>query len=159
MSRTFTVETHLIASVLGTTTDPCSSMFTPGEIPDWQVDATGCEHWMETVWCVKAADMAIAKVIDLRGARDNGSTLAASHLQEMIDDFCGTPPRWPLPWPKSSPLKADQLSSATLLMVASRLQLTADHMRAEGEQPEIEAAADQLFEIGFTRLAEEGGGY
>jgi hypothetical protein len=154
MSREFTVDAPLFASVLVFTTDPCSSQFQPGEIPDWQTDATGCAHWIETVWCVKAADMAIDQVVNERVA--DGATIS---LSSLIDDFCGTPPRWPLPWPKASPLKDDHLSAATLLMVASRLQMAADHVRAEGEQPEIDAAANRLFDVGFERLAEEGSGY
>jgi hypothetical protein len=78
-----------------------------------------------------------------------------SDLQRFVDDFCGTPPRWPLPWPPARfTLDPKGLTPAQLLAVGARFQAAADYVGDNALQPELAAAADRLFETGLSRLGE-----
>ena len=142
----------------------------PGEepIPGWmEPDPEACEHWQQIVAIMKAADTAIHRTLGQQrfgeslGEGGAGSVLSSnrSELQQFVDDFCGTPPKWPLPWPPPRrKLDPKGLSPAQLLVAAARFQAAADFVSGNALQPEFAAAADRLFEVGLARLSERRGG-
>jgi hypothetical protein len=159
MARTIEVDTSALASVWEMAWGgPCTgSLFDPHEFPGWvPLDDTTCQHVTEAGWCVKAADLVLDRVVTLHRAGPEGSKLAASELARLIDEFCGTPPRWPFPWPPKSPLKDHgELAAVAVIAVAARLQTAAEGIELEQARSDVEGAADQMFGVGFERLAQE----
>lgn len=152
-------------SVVASLASPCGSSL-PGEepIPGWiGPDPESYEHWLQMVMIMKAADVAIDRTLGqqrLGETLDEGGADAMvannrSDLQRFVDDFCGTPPRWPLPWPPPRRrLDPKGLTPAQLLIAGARFQAAADHVGDNALQPELAAAADRLFETGLSRLGE-----
>jgi hypothetical protein len=158
MSRKIEVTASEFASVMGCLFDPCSTAIRgePGAIPP---DPEACQHWIETAYVVLAADLMIAKALnrkeleeDLERAGAGSGGGVGSMMQAFIDDFCGTPPRWPRGWPRRKPFKRDSLSAVQLLAAGARMQAAFDQLG----QPELEEAADRFFDEGFSRLGERG---
>jgi hypothetical protein len=75
-----------------------------------------------------------------------------SDLARVIDDFCGTPPRWPLPWPPRYVFKRERLSAVQLLATAARFHAAAGAMGRRPEALSFEAAAEKLADAGLERL-------
>ncbi|MCX5214555.1 hypothetical protein OG689_35745 [Kitasatospora sp. NBC_00240] len=142
----------------------CSS-FLPGEVPppEWiEPDPESCQHWLEAVTVMRAADTAIERVyVQQRIADASGDGAARSareahraEIARVVDDFCGTPPRLPAPWPPSRvPLKNEGLRATTLLALAGRFHAAAGRMEDHALAPELGIGADRLFEVGLGRLA------
>lgn len=163
MADTIEMTKSDFVSVLASVASPCSS-FLPGEepIPNWiEPDPEACSHWLAAVMVMKAADVAIEQTLrqqrvgEALGQGGPDAVLASnrSDLKSFVDDFCGTPPRWPLPWPPPwRPLDPAGLKPVQLLVAAARFQAAADHFGENALQPEFAAAADQLFEAGLSRL-------
>jgi hypothetical protein len=69
-----------------------------------------------------------------------------SDLQRFVDDFCGMPPRWPLPGPPPRrALHPKGLTPVQLLVAGARFQAAADHVGSNPLQSELAAAADRLW--------------
>ncbi|HSS42178.1 MAG TPA: hypothetical protein VLK37_06440 [Solirubrobacterales bacterium] len=145
MARKIEMSGSEFAQVLACFGDPCSTAIPGGEPEAIPPDPESCQHWIEMVYVLKAADLAIAQSSNQGGG---GRALAT-----IVDDFCGTPPRWPLPWPKRKPFKREALSAVQLLAAAARFQEAADSLDSSQELAEV---ADQLFEAGLGRFAEQG---
>jgi hypothetical protein len=153
-----------LVAVLSEMLDPCSSLLPgeepiPGTIPP---DPEACAHWRSMLAAVRATDVAIDRMLGqqrLGEALGNGGATAAlqtnrSDVQRLVDDVCGTPPRWPLPWPPPRrPLGPDALTGAALLMVGTRFQAAAEQLQGNALQSEFTAAADRLFVAGLERVA------
>jgi hypothetical protein len=146
------------------TYNPCSTAIPGGDPEALPPDPEGCQHWIETTYVLKAADRAIERALvksdlarSLDAAETGGDqTLFEADLQEMIDDFCGTPPRWRMPWPPRSAFKRDSLSAIQILAAAYRLY---DAVESQGRRPEalaLESAAEQMMNMGLERLAQDG---
>jgi hypothetical protein len=159
VSKTIEMSVSDLSVVLGFLTDPCSTGESDaGAIP---ADPESCAHWMEVTMVVVGVDQAIDRALSHRqlgdalggGESEAVGKLIQSDLQRVVDDFCGTPPRWPMPWPPKSPFKRDSLSAVQLLAAGCRFQQAADRLRS---QPELEMASEQLIEAGLARLAENG---
>jgi hypothetical protein len=135
------------SKVLASFNNPCSTAIPGGDPEALPPDPESCKHWIEAAYVVKAADLAIAEAIERGPLRDPWS--------KFIDDVCGTPPRWPFPWPPKKPFQRESLSAVQILAVAARFQEAADTLNPELEL-ELEKAADRLFEVGLGRLAEQG---
>jgi len=152
-------------SVLASVASPCGPWL-PGEepIPGWiDPDPESCKHWLEMVMVLKAVDVAVDRALghqrfgETLGEGGSDAVLASnrSDLQGFVDDVCGTPPRWPLPWPPPRrPLDPKGLTPAQLLVIGARFQAAADHVGDNALHPEFTAAADRLFEIGLSRLGD-----
>jgi hypothetical protein len=145
VSRKIEMSATDFSRVLANFGDPCSTAIPGGDPEAIPPDPESCQHWIEMMYVVRAADLAIAQT-----ANQEGTSKA---LATIVDDFCGTPPRWPFPWPPRNPFKRDALSAVQLLAAAARFQEAADSLEL---QPEVEKVADQLFEAGLSRLAEQG---
>lgn len=145
MARKIEMSATDFSRVLANFADPCSTAIPGGDPEAIPPDPEGCQHWIEMMYVLKAADFAIAQTADQEGT--------GMALKTIVDDFCGTPPRWPRPWPPRNPFKRDALSAVQLLAAGARFQEAADSLDS---QPELEQVADQLFEAGLSRLAEQG---
>jgi hypothetical protein len=145
VSRKIEMSATDFSRVLANFGDPCSTAIPGGDPEAIPPDPESCQHWIEMIYVMRAADLAIAQTANQEGT---GKALAT-----IVDDFCGTPPRWPFPWPPRNPFKRDALSAVQLLAAAARFQEAADSLEL---QPEVETVADQLFEAGLGRLAEQG---
>ena len=145
MSKKIEMSTTDFSRVLANFGDPCSTAIPGGDPEAIPPDSESCQHWIEMMYVVRAADVVIAQAAGQEGA--------SKALASIVEDICGTPPRWPLPWPPRNPFKRDALSAVQLLAAAARFQAAADSLDS---QPEIEQVADQLFDAGLSRLAEQG---
>lgn len=163
MSETIELTKSDFANVIGFMLDPCSSLLPgerpiPGTVPP---DPEGCKHWIEVLTLTQVADVAIDRVLsrqrdEASGDRESDAVQATNRaeVQRLVDDFCGKPPRWPLPWPQPRrPLDPAGLSAIQLLAVGVRFQAAADHVQDNALQPALAMAADQLLDAGLSRLA------
>jgi hypothetical protein len=104
VSETIELTKSAFADVVGFMLDPCSSLLPgerpiPGTIPP---DPEGCKHWIELLMVVQVADVAIDRALsrqqlgEAMGDARSGGVDAANKamLRQVVDDFCGTPPRW-----------------------------------------------------------------
>jgi hypothetical protein len=145
MPKTIEMSASDFSQVLSCFNDPCSTAIPGGDPEAIPPDPEACQHWIEMVYVVKAADLVISR------AASQGAI--SQSWDEVIDDFCGTPPRWPFPWPPKRPFKRESLSAVQLLALAARFQEAADSLDSELA---LDQAADQLFEVALKRLAEQG---
>jgi len=145
MARKIEMSGSEFAQVLACFGDPCSTAIPGGEPEAIPPDPESCQHWIEMIYVLKAADLVISQAA-VQGPLPDP-------WDKFIDDICGTPPRWPLPWPRKKPFKRESLSAVQLLAAAARFQEAADSLDS---QLELEQVADRLFEAGLSRLAEQG---
>jgi hypothetical protein len=164
VSETIELTKSAFADVVGFMLDPCSSLLPgerpiPGTIPP---DPEGCKHWIELLMVVQVADVAIDRALsrqqldEAMGDARSGGVDAANKamLRQVVDDFCGTPPRWPVPWPPPTrALDPKGLSAIQLLALGARFQAAADHLPDHALAPDLGSAADQLLGAGLARLA------
>ncbi len=112
------------------------------------------------------AKMVVQAFADRIHAADQaGQPVAAGQaaIAGFVDDFCGTEPKWPVPWrpvPGPVPWWPDQLQAtgeltgADLLVAGSQFQTTAELADGEPLQAAFSAAADRLFDAGLKRLGQ-----
>lgn len=168
MPNTIEMEKSDFVSVLAAVAGPCGPWL-PGEepIPGWiEPDPESCEHWLQAVAAMKAADVAMDRALaqqrlgETLGEGNADVVLASSRadLQRFVDDFCGTPPKWPLPWPPPRrPLDPKGLTPVQLLILGARFHAAAEHLGDDVLQPVLAATADQFFEAGLSRQNERRG--
>lgn len=144
----------------------CTS-FLPGEpIPPRFVppDPEACQHWIEALTAIGLAEQAVERAVNRQQIGDalaggGAEALLASSrsdIVQFVDDFCGTPPRWPLPWPPPDGrlvMNPEGLPPGALVAAGVRFQAAADHLQAHPLQAEFSAAADRLFDVAISRLA------
>jgi hypothetical protein len=150
--------------VLASAVSPCTELFHGPDVPRGWIDPDpeSCAHWLDAIAIVVVADAAISRALEQQrvgeGLGERGTDVLAtnrSFVQQFADDFCGTPPRMPVPWPPSRrPLDPEGLTAMQLILVGARFQDAADHLGDSALQPEFAATADQLFATGFSRLGE-----
>ena len=148
--------------VLASAVSPCTEMFHGPDVPrDWiDPDPEACQHWLDAIAIVKVADAAIGRTLEQQrlgeALGDNGTDVLAnnrSFVQRFADDFCGTPPRMPVPWPPPRrPIDPQGLTAMQLILVGARFQAAADHIGDNVLQQDFAATADQLFATGLSRL-------
>jgi hypothetical protein len=165
VSDTLAIAKSDFVSVIASMASPCGPWL-PGEepIPGWiDLEPEPCEHWLDMMQIIKAADVVIDRTLGQQQLSEtlgegNATAILAnnrSDLQRFVDDVCGTPPRWPLPWPPPRRrLSPNGLSPVQLLVAGARFQAASDHVGGNALQPELLDAADRLFEAGLSRLAE-----
>jgi hypothetical protein len=142
--------------------------FLPGEnIPrNWIIPDDGCVLWVGTVTSFRLAEVAIDRALTQQRVGDalDGSRSEAmlasnrSGIVQFVDDICGTPPKWPLPWPppnRRMAMDPEGLPAAYLLAAGARFRAAADLLEAHPLQAEFSAAADRLFETGLSRLTQD----
>ncbi|HEY6730917.1 MAG TPA: hypothetical protein VI039_07825 [Solirubrobacterales bacterium] len=83
MARNIEMSTSEFAQVLACFGDPCSTAIPGGDPEAIPPDPESCQHWIELVYVLKAADLAIAQ-----NANQGGGGRA---MVTIVDDFCGTP--------------------------------------------------------------------
>lgn len=93
---------------------------------------------------------------------EQGREVVRRRLAEMVDEWCGTPPkpRWPLPWP--FPLRwrdGDEfkIGPADLVVMGAQFQKTAEALGDSALAEDFAAAADRLTQTGLERLNGEAG--
>jgi hypothetical protein len=148
--------------VLASAVSPCTEMFHGPDVPpDWiDPDPDACQHWLDAIAIVKVADAAIGRTLEQQrlgeALGEQGTDVLASNrsfVQQFADDFCGTPPRMPVPWPPPRrPIDPQGLTAMQLILVGARFQAAADHIGDNALQQDLAATADQLFATGLSRL-------
>ena len=76
-------------------------------------------------------------------------------LAEIIDEWCGTPPRprWPLPWPFPFSLREDfSIGPIDLVMMGVQFHKAAEALRDSPLAEDFSAAANRLTKTGLQRL-------
>lgn len=153
---------RLIDSMMQAAACPSSNL--PGQEPikGWAYpDGESCRHWQEMVGVMNVTDAAIdractqQKLGDALGSDNAEAVLIAnrSDIAQFVDDFCGTPPKWPLQWPRPNVvLRDDGLRAADLIVAALRFHAAAEGMEGSLLHSEFATAADRLFEVGLSRL-------
>jgi hypothetical protein len=77
-------------------------------------------------------------------------------VSELIDDWCGTRPPRPFPWPWGPVLRGtEKLSSSELLVAGTQFHKAAEVLEDSPLRQAFQEAADRLFETGAARLNEE----
>ena len=91
-------------------------------------------------------------------SRSEGSESGRSTLQAFVDDFCGTPPRWPWPWPwpydRHWRFKGPNVLD--LLLAGAQLHGAAELKTNRSVQELFSEAADQLLTTGLRNLESQG---
>jgi hypothetical protein len=152
--------------VLASAVSPCTElMYGTTDLPrGWiEPEPEACQHWLDGIAFMKVADAAIGRTLDQQrlgeALGEQGKDVLAdnqSFVQRFADDFCGTPPIMPVPWPPPRrSLDPKGLTAMQLILVGARFQAAADHIGDNALQQEFAATADQLFAMGLSRL---GGG-
>ena len=166
MRETIEIAKSDFVTVLASSMSPCTRLFHGSDVPpDWiDPDPEACQHFLDAIAIVRVADAAIGRTLEQQrlgeALGEQGTNVLASNkasVQQFADDFCGTPPRMPVPWPPPRrPLDSQGLTALQLILVGARFQAAADHIDENGLQQDFAAAADQLFAVGFSRLREQG---
>lgn len=93
---------------------------------------------------------------------EQGREVVRRRLAEIVDEWCGTPPkpRWPLPWP--FPLRwrnAEEfkIGPADLVVMGAQFHKTAEALGDSALAEDFAAAADRLTQTGLERLNAEAG--
>lgn len=75
-------------------------------------------------------------------------------LAEIIDEWCGTPPRprWPLPWPFAFGLEEFNIGPVDLVMMGVQFHKAAEALRDSALAEDFSAAANRLTQTGLERL-------
>ena len=111
-----------------------------------------------------AARTAIARALGSQEAAEafatDGGERALGRIQgkvsELVDDWCGTRPPRPFPWPWGPVLRGtDELSSSDLLVAGAQFQKAAEVLEGGALRQTFQDAADRLFQTGAARLNEE----
>ena len=77
-------------------------------------------------------------------------------VSDLIDDWCGTRPPRPFPWPWGPVLRGtEELTSSDLLVAGAQFQKAAEVLEGSALGQTFQDAADRLFETGAARLNEE----
>jgi hypothetical protein len=64
MPRTVEISVSDLTAMIGSlTSNPCSTAIPGGEPEALPPDPEGCQHWIETVYATKAADLAIDRAL------------------------------------------------------------------------------------------------
>ena len=118
-------------------------------------------HWRSA----NAARTVIAQALTLHEltealASDGGErALGVIHrkVSEFVDDWCGTPPRYPkpFPWPWGPLVRGtEELQPIELFVAGAQFQKAADALEGNALQEIFEGAADRLLQTGVSRLEE-----
>lgn len=90
---------------------------------------------------------------------EQGREVVRRRLAEIVDEWCGTPPkpRWPLPWPFPLRWRNEELKigPADLVLMGVQFHKTAEALGDSGLAEEFTAAADRLTQTGLERLDAE----
>lgn len=134
--------------------EPHPDPWRSGPSPDpWRLGPQP-DPWRSAVIARTIIDRAVAQY-QLAEVEQSKSAVEGVRLQmrAYVDDFCGTrPPRWPRPWPWPPKFDPADVHPVELLIAGAEFQRAA--ALNNPLQADFSAAADQLFENGFKRLAE-----
>jgi hypothetical protein len=105
------------------------------------------EPWL---WS-EVARQVIAGIIIVGGSEGRAPDEAASLLQRIVDEYCGTPPRRPIIGPRG-PVMPDTLHATNLLAMAAQFQHAADTFDGH----ELQGAFTDAATIAFEAAARQG---
>jgi hypothetical protein len=112
-----------------------------------------------------AARTAIARALasheSAEALADDGGDRAVGRIQgrvsDLVEDWCGTRPPRPYPWPWGPVLRGtDELTPADLLVAGAQFQKAAEALEGHSLRQMFQDAADRLLEQGAARLDQEG---
>ena len=118
-------------------------------------------HWRSA----NAARTIIAQALNLHEltealASDGGERalgVIQHKVSEFVDDWCGTPPHYPkpFPWPWGPLVRGtEELQPIELIVAGAQFQKAADALEGNALQEIFEGAADRLLQTGVSRLEE-----
>jgi hypothetical protein len=77
-------------------------------------------------------------------------------VSELVDDWCGTRPPRPFPWPWGPVLRGtEEVKSSELLVAGAQFHKAAEVLEGSALGQTFKDAADRLFQTGAARLEEE----
>jgi hypothetical protein len=85
----------------------------------------------------------------------DGERILKGHLEQLVDDLCGTPPRlrWPLPVPWPGPKKDPRVAPQDLVAIGIQLFTAGERIGDAGIAAQFAAAGERLAQVGLERLA------
>jgi hypothetical protein len=93
---------------------------------------------------------------------EQGREVVRRRIAEIVDEWCGTPPkpRWPLPWPFPLRWRDEdefKIGPADLVLMGAQFHRTAEALGDSALAEDFAAAADRLTQTGLERLNGEAG--
>lgn len=125
--------------------DPPPDLWRAGPVP---------EPWRAALAARQAIGrlVAEAQLAEVTAGSQGNHEAVRAHVFQFVDDFCGTRPRWPRPWPW--PPTRDP-RGIDLLIAGAQFQKAAEAMADNPLQADFAAAADRFFSVGLERMQSE----
>jgi hypothetical protein len=102
--------------------------------------------------------LGLARMLEALGG-ERRQEVMSRQLAEMVDEWCGTPPkpRWPLPWPFAFRWRDEEfkIGPADLVLMGVQFQKAAEALSDSALAEDFTAAANRLTQTGLERLDSE----
>ena len=139
---------------------PHADQWTEGPGPQpWKKPGPVPDPWKGALLARVEIDrmVVLARMVEAVGGERQG--VVRRQLAEILDEWCGTPPRprWPLPWPFPFKWRDEEfkIGPADLILMGVQFHKAAEGLRDSGLAEDFAAAADRLTQTGLERLENE----